>query len=170
MALNAAKVRARVVCTISTPGHFCLFFPDAVMNGDRLSGRYCALETADQSERAANDRRKTVANPAARHVRTHGLRPKPRSLYVFCSPVLVYGRLISARGFETMALNNALQGPTTPSKGDDRGNAMPIVKADRLTRISAALLHAAGASEEEADAVAVGCVNANLAGHDSHGA
>ncbi|MGY3033284.1 LDH2 family malate/lactate/ureidoglycolate dehydrogenase [Bradyrhizobium sp. USDA 4354] len=46
---------------------------------------------------------------------------------------------------------------------------MPIVKADRLTRISAALLRAAGASEEEADVVAIGCVNANLAGHDSHG-
>ena len=46
---------------------------------------------------------------------------------------------------------------------------MPIVKADRLTRVSAALLRAAGASFEEADAVAVGCVNANLAGHDSHG-
>ncbi|WP_246230056.1 hypothetical protein [Bradyrhizobium cytisi] len=37
---------------------------------------------------------------------------------------------------------------------------MPIVKADRLARVSAALLRAAGASEEEADAVAVGCVNA----------
>ena len=46
---------------------------------------------------------------------------------------------------------------------------MPIVQADRLTRIGAALLKAAGASDEEADAVAVGCVNANLAGHDSHG-
>ena len=46
---------------------------------------------------------------------------------------------------------------------------MPMVQADRLTRIGAALLRAAGASEEEADAVAVGCVNANLAGHDSHG-
>src|SRR3954451_6866325 len=46
---------------------------------------------------------------------------------------------------------------------------MPIVHADRLTRISAALLRGAGASEEEADAVANGCVNANLAGHDSHG-
>src|SRR5947209_15562289 len=46
---------------------------------------------------------------------------------------------------------------------------MPIVPADRLTRIGAALLRAAGASEEEAGAVAVGCVNANLAGHDSHG-
>ncbi|MGY3470707.1 LDH2 family malate/lactate/ureidoglycolate dehydrogenase [Bradyrhizobium sp. LM6.11] len=46
---------------------------------------------------------------------------------------------------------------------------MPIVKADRLTRVSAVLLRAAGASEEEADAVAIGCVNANLAGHDSHG-
>jgi LDH2 family malate/lactate/ureidoglycolate dehydrogenase len=46
---------------------------------------------------------------------------------------------------------------------------MPIVKADRLTSIGAALLKAAGASDEEAHAVAVGCVNANLAGHDSHG-
>jgi len=46
---------------------------------------------------------------------------------------------------------------------------MPIIQADRLRRISAALLKAAGASDEEASAVAVGCVNANLAGHDSHG-
>src|SRR3981189_3470637 len=46
---------------------------------------------------------------------------------------------------------------------------MPIVQADRITRIGAALLRAAGASDEEASAVAVGCVNANLAGHDSHG-
>ena len=46
---------------------------------------------------------------------------------------------------------------------------MPIVQADRLTRIGSALLRAAGASDEEANAVATGCVNANLAGHDSHG-
>src|SRR5712671_6747366 len=46
---------------------------------------------------------------------------------------------------------------------------MPTIRADRLTRIGAALLKAAGASDEEASAVAVGCVNANLAGHDSHG-
>jgi len=46
---------------------------------------------------------------------------------------------------------------------------MPIVQADRLTRIGTALLRAAGASDEEANAVATGCVNANLAGHDSHG-
>src|ERR1700723_2348635 len=46
---------------------------------------------------------------------------------------------------------------------------MAIVQADRLTRIAAALLKAAGASDEEANAVAVGCVNANLTGHDSHG-
>jgi uncharacterized oxidoreductase len=46
---------------------------------------------------------------------------------------------------------------------------MPIVQADRLTKIGAALLRAAGASKDEADAVAVGCINANLAGHDSHG-
>ena len=46
---------------------------------------------------------------------------------------------------------------------------MPRVQAEHLTQIGAALLRAAGASEEEARAVAVGCVNANLAGHDSHG-
>ena len=46
---------------------------------------------------------------------------------------------------------------------------MPRVQADRLVEIGAALLRAAGASREEAEAVAVGCVNANLAGHDSHG-
>ena len=46
---------------------------------------------------------------------------------------------------------------------------MPKVSADRLNGIGTALLRAAGASTEEADAVARGCVNANLAGHDSHG-
>src|SRR5947207_8887528 len=46
---------------------------------------------------------------------------------------------------------------------------MPIVQADRLRGIGAALLRAAGASDEEAGAVAVGCVNANPAGHDAHG-
>ncbi|WIW50222.1 Ldh family oxidoreductase (plasmid) [Bradyrhizobium sp. 62B] len=44
-----------------------------------------------------------------------------------------------------------------------------LVNADRLTHICATLLQAAGASEEEAQAVAAGCVNANLTGHDSHG-
>jgi uncharacterized oxidoreductase len=46
---------------------------------------------------------------------------------------------------------------------------MPTVQAPRLVSIGSALLRAAGASQEEANAVAVGCVNANLAGHDSHG-
>ncbi len=46
---------------------------------------------------------------------------------------------------------------------------MPIVQADRLAKIGTTLLRGAGASPEEAEAVAVGCVNANLAGHDSHG-
>src|SRR5262245_58481812 len=46
---------------------------------------------------------------------------------------------------------------------------MPIVQVDRLTRIGAAMLKAAGESDEEASAVDTGCVNANLAGHDSHG-
>jgi uncharacterized oxidoreductase len=44
-----------------------------------------------------------------------------------------------------------------------------MVHADRLRKIGVALLRAAGASPEEADAVAGGCVNANLVGHDSHG-
>ncbi|MBO0763707.1 MAG: Ldh family oxidoreductase [Hyphomicrobiaceae bacterium] len=46
---------------------------------------------------------------------------------------------------------------------------MPRLQAERLTRIGARLLEAAGASPEEAEAVAVGCIGANLAGHDSHG-
>src|SRR5258706_8472795 len=59
--------------------------------------------------------------------------------------------------------------PRLPARALSRGTPMSIVQADRLTRIGAALLKAAGASDEEANAVAVGCVNANLAGHDSHG-
>ncbi|APO70352.1 malate/L-lactate dehydrogenase family protein (plasmid) [Rhizobium gallicum] len=52
-------------------------------------------------------------------------------------------------------------------KPDERERFL-VVKPDRLTRICAALLKATGASEE-VHAVATGCVNANLAGHDSHG-
>ena len=43
------------------------------------------------------------------------------------------------------------------------------IEADRLRTIGSTLLRAAGAAPEEADAVATGCINANLAGHDSHG-
>src|SRR5262245_63069032 len=50
-----------------------------------------------------------------------------------------------------------------------RGPSMPTVQAERLKHTGAALLRAAGATEAEAEAVAGGCVNANLAGHDSHG-
>ncbi len=46
---------------------------------------------------------------------------------------------------------------------------MPVVPADRLTAIASTLLQCAGASKEEGDTVAKGCVAANLAGHDSHG-
>ncbi len=46
---------------------------------------------------------------------------------------------------------------------------MPTVSAERLNHIGAALLRAAGASTEEAADVSTGCINANLAGHDSHG-
>src|SRR5262249_11387955 len=69
-----------------------------------------------------------------------------------------------AHAFETIRPSEQAR-PATPRAS----LPMPIVQADRLTRIGSALLKAAGASEEEADAVAVGCVNGNLAGHDSHG-
>ena len=46
---------------------------------------------------------------------------------------------------------------------------MPRIAAERLQKIGAALLVGAGASREEADTVSRGCVNANLAGHNSHG-
>src|SRR5262245_43391975 len=46
---------------------------------------------------------------------------------------------------------------------------MQMFHADRLTPLVAALLKAAVAADEEAHAAAAGCVNANLAGHASHG-
>ena len=46
---------------------------------------------------------------------------------------------------------------------------MPRVAAERLQRIGAALLVAAGSPAEEADVVMRHCIDANLAGHDSHG-
>lgn len=46
---------------------------------------------------------------------------------------------------------------------------MPKVRAERLREIGKALLMANGVPEEEAATVARHCVNANLAGHDSHG-
>ncbi|MGY4627062.1 Ldh family oxidoreductase [Bradyrhizobium sp. USDA 4486] len=51
----------------------------------------------------------------------------------------------------------------------DKDGRFAVLPADHLTRICAALLQAAGASEDEALTVATACVNANLAGHDSHG-
>ncbi len=46
---------------------------------------------------------------------------------------------------------------------------MPTVMPDRLTTIAAVLLEQAGASEYEASIVARHSIDANLAGHDSHG-
>jgi LDH2 family malate/lactate/ureidoglycolate dehydrogenase len=46
---------------------------------------------------------------------------------------------------------------------------MPKVAAERLHRIGKALLIAAGAPEDEAEIVMRGSIDANLAGHDSHG-
>lgn len=51
----------------------------------------------------------------------------------------------------------------------DKERRFSAVKADRLTRICAALLQAAGTWDDEAQSVAAGCVGANLTGHDSHG-
>lgn len=46
---------------------------------------------------------------------------------------------------------------------------MPRVAAERLHQIGKALLVAAGSSADEAEVVMRHCVDANLAGHDSHG-
>lgn len=46
---------------------------------------------------------------------------------------------------------------------------MPRIPAERLREIGRALLTANGVPEEEAATVARHVVNANLAGHDSHG-
>ncbi len=46
---------------------------------------------------------------------------------------------------------------------------MPRVPAERVKAIGEALLMASGAPAEEAEIVMRHCVNANLAGHDSHG-
>jgi LDH2 family malate/lactate/ureidoglycolate dehydrogenase len=46
---------------------------------------------------------------------------------------------------------------------------MPKIPAERLTEIGRALFVAAGTSSEEAEIVVRHVVNANLAGHDSHG-
>ena len=46
---------------------------------------------------------------------------------------------------------------------------MPILQAKPLTKLVAQILEAAGARTDYADIVATHLVNANLAGHDSHG-
>jgi LDH2 family malate/lactate/ureidoglycolate dehydrogenase len=46
---------------------------------------------------------------------------------------------------------------------------VPRVAAERLHRIGKSLLQAAGSSPEEAEIVMHHCIDANLAGHDSHG-
>ena len=46
---------------------------------------------------------------------------------------------------------------------------MPKIQAERLNKLVAELLVAAGVSPSEAETVGRHCVNANLAGHDSHG-
>jgi LDH2 family malate/lactate/ureidoglycolate dehydrogenase len=57
---------------------------------------------------------------------------------------------------------------TAPSRG--RPEETPCRSSrPTVSRASARPAEGAGASDEEANAVAVGCVNANLAGHDSHG-
>ena len=46
---------------------------------------------------------------------------------------------------------------------------MPRIASERLRAIAADLLEAAGAPRDEAETVARHCIEANLAGHDSHG-
>ena len=46
---------------------------------------------------------------------------------------------------------------------------MPVIKPESAEKLASALLQGVGASEKEAAVVARHCINANLAGHDSHG-
>ena len=46
---------------------------------------------------------------------------------------------------------------------------MPTIPADRLKSLSANIFQGAGVSAEEAEIVSRHCIDANLAGHDSHG-
>ena len=46
---------------------------------------------------------------------------------------------------------------------------MPIVKAEKLHRLTRAICRGTGSTEREAELVAIHLVDANLAGHDSHG-
>ena len=46
---------------------------------------------------------------------------------------------------------------------------MPVVSAEHLRELSCSLLASCGTPEDQASIVAEGLVNANLAGHDSHG-
>jgi hypothetical protein len=73
----------------------------------------------------------------------------------------IFPRLPCRRRFETMPA--AATSKTRRSCGRSKVEEipMPMVQTDRLTHIGAALLRAAGASEEEAHAVAAGCVNAD---------
>ena len=53
--------------------------------------------------------------------------------------------LLTGDHFESMRARDNKQDPP-PARASSRGNPMPLVQADRLTRIGAALLRAAGAS------------------------
>ncbi|MEY9182090.1 hypothetical protein ABIA41_003525 [Bradyrhizobium sp. USDA 313] len=80
---------------------FLPIYPGDFISGDRLSGRYCALQTVDQSERATNEQRTTAGNASAWDESSI----KGAFSLRICSPVLVYRRLISLLRFETMAPN-----------------------------------------------------------------
>jgi hypothetical protein len=55
------------------------------MRLDRLSGGYCGVESADQSERAANGGEQSVENPAVRDAGHPNSGPKARSAYEFAA-------------------------------------------------------------------------------------
>src|SRR5271165_1785186 len=59
--------------------------------------------------------------------------------------------------------------PPALARAIRRENTMPKIPAERLTEIGRALFVAAGTPPEEAEIVVRHVVNANLAGHDSHG-
>jgi len=102
-----------------------------------------------------------MLRPAARKAQGRQFRIPPHRFRLMKSGrakhVLRHGyqdilRLLSSHRFETMPCEQQArlqQARPAARAGIQRGNPMPIVQADRLTRIGAALLRAAGASEEE---------------------
>ena len=103
--------------------------------------------------------------------RSLSLRPTSRPRWhrrsLAChGPLLLHCRRVRLRRSAGVDSGGFAALPTAKFRRDA---AMPNVSAERLTDIAKALLHAAGASTEEAATIARYNIGANLVGHDSHG-